>query len=259
MEPYALFTDIDGTLIADSFRIPARNTEAIRKAREMGHRFFLSTGRSCGNIPHDIGEQIEFDGVISGNGTCVHYGGEMLYSDFMDRDIFEEIARYVFTHEDCWGVFEGLRGSYSLTGRTRLPSRTEMPCSEFDELMDLTRDDEIQVVALSKSIDPGFLASLEKRLTAFRFNNYYDFVAPGNNKVNGMMRLLEITGIPVSRTVAFGDSENDREMLLRAKIGVAVANSQPELLKIADYRALLNREGGVGEAIENILLRGEYE
>lgn len=48
-EKCAVFLDIDGTLIHDSFIIPQKNLEAIAAARAKGHMVFINTGRSWGN------------------------------------------------------------------------------------------------------------------------------------------------------------------------------------------------------------------
>ena len=41
-----LFFDIDGTLIGQSRVVTEKNVEAIRLARENGHKAFLCTGRA---------------------------------------------------------------------------------------------------------------------------------------------------------------------------------------------------------------------
>lgn len=60
----ALFIDIDGTLTGDSHIIPRRNIDAINAVRAMGHKVFINTGRSRGNIPPEVLGQVEFDGVL---------------------------------------------------------------------------------------------------------------------------------------------------------------------------------------------------
>ncbi len=256
MDVWALFLDIDRTLTSAGYEIPQRNIDALKKARDLGHKVYLNTGRSQGNIPPDIYGQIDVDGVISGDGTVVSVGGEIFYSDFMDRAVFEKIAKAVYDDAGSWAVFEGLYGSYTVTGRNKLLSRSETDCTSFEELMEKTRGEKIQVVALNKGFCPDMLSEIRKEMSVFEFDTYYDIVPKGNNKSKGMARVLEITGIPVENTMAFGDSENDMEMLINAGIGVAVANSQQQVLDIADYKALSNDEGGVGEAIERFILKG---
>ena len=41
-----LFIDVDGTLADYRGRIPASAAEAVRRAREAGHRVYICTGRS---------------------------------------------------------------------------------------------------------------------------------------------------------------------------------------------------------------------
>ena len=54
-------------------------------------------------------------------------------------------------------------------------------------------------------------------------------------KHNAMREILQARGIDLSETMAFGDSENDIEMLRCAQIGVAMGNATPEAKAAADY------------------------
>ncbi len=260
-EKFALFIDIDCTLTVSDYIIPERNLIAVRKARELGHKVFINTGRSYGNIPPEIFRQIEVDGVISGNGTAVRLGDKFITDDFLDDDSFREIARYCFEKEECWAVFEGYKRSYTIGGRSRGASPIEKTVFTFDELMDAACDDRIQVIAVSRNVINPLLEkeSIKDKITTFRFDRYNDIVKKGKNKAEAMLRVLDLLGIPRQNSMAFGDSENDKNMLIEAGIGVAVANSQPELLEIADYITLSNEEGGVGAAIEKFLLKGEND
>ncbi len=257
MAPWALFLDIDGTLIASDYVIPERSLNALKRAREAGHKVILNTGRSLGNIPHDIFDQIEVDAVISGNGSAVTVGGKLIFSSFMDRGVFLRIAKAVYDDESCWAVFEGLSGSYIIPGRRKLLSRSEIDSPTYESLVENTQNDNIQVVAVSKSFSPDLIKELRRDMQVYEFPTYYDIVTAGNNKALRMQSTLDYFGISPECTMAFGDSENDIDMLKAAAIGVAVSNSQQKVLDIADYVALSNAEGGVGEAIEKFLPKGE--
>ena len=54
---------------------------------------------------------------------------------------------------------------------------------------------------------------------------------------------------------AFGDDFGDQEMIEKAKIGVAMKNSQPVVLEHAKYVTLSNEEDGVAHFIEDNLLK----
>ena len=53
--------------------------------------------------------------------------------------------------------------------------------------------------------------------------------------------------------MAFGDSSNDEQMIVRSGIGVAMGNSVPELLDVADYIAPTNEDEGVAYTLEHLL------
>ena len=54
--------------------------------------------------------------------------------------------------------------------------------------------------------------------------------------------------------MAIGDAGNDIPMIKEAKIGVAMKNSFPEVLEIADYITGSNRESGVAQAINIFII-----
>ena len=92
MKPYAVFADIDNTLTVRDHIIPQRNIDAVNEARRLGHKVFINTGRSLGNIPPVIFEQLEFDGVLSGNGTMITIGSETVFERFMPDEICRKLV-----------------------------------------------------------------------------------------------------------------------------------------------------------------------
>ncbi len=73
-------------------------------------------------------------------------------------------------------------------------------------------------------------------------------------KGNGMRFISEHYGIPREEMIAIGDSLNDLSMIEYAGLGVAMANSQPEVLAIADVVVPSNDDDGVAFAIEKFIL-----
>ena len=63
--------------------------------------------------------------------------------------------------------------------------------------------------------------------------------------------------ISMDEMLAFGDDENDYNILRKAGKGVAVANAIPMIMEIADDVAQSNDEDGVAKYIEKEL--GIYE
>ena len=64
------------------------------------------------------------------------------------------------------------------------------------------------------------------------------------------MHLCEHLGIPMSRTIAIGDYNNDIGMIRAAGVGVAVANALPEVKAVADFISTSNEENAIARVIE---------
>lgn len=78
--------------------------------------------------------------------------------------------------------------------------------------------------------------------------------ALGISKASGLKYLCDSLGIPISRSIAVGDAGNDLDILKAAGLSVAMGNSIPEVLSIADKTVADNDHDGCSEAIERFLL-----
>ena len=74
-------------------------------------------------------------------------------------------------------------------------------------------------------------------------------------KGSGLQFLAEHLGFSAEHVVAFGDGENDIELLEWAGFGIAVANAHERLIQIADWVCPPVTEEGVAQVIE-AMLRG---
>lgn len=79
-----------------------------------------------------------------------------------------------------------------------------------------------------------------------------ELVPPSINKAVALTKLCASLDIPLSRVMAFGDGDNDAEMLQAVGYGVAMGNAMPLPLSVARYTTLTNDEGGVGAFLEQV-------
>ena len=110
--------------------------------------------------------------------------------------------------------------------------------------------------------DPEVLDGLKQRMLA-RFDGrlyiskslpyFLEFASPDVTKAAGLDFLSEHVGFSPEQTVAFGDGENDVELIHWAGYGVAVANAYPKVLAVADFVCPSVDEEGVAQVIEAYL------
>lgn len=109
---------------------------------------------------------------------------------------------------------------------------------------------------------PAELDGLEARLKE-RFSDrlyiskslphFLEFASPDVSKGTGLGFVAEYLGFSAARTVAFGDGENDVELLEWAGYAVAVANAHERVLAVADWVCPGVDEQGVAQVIEAFL------
>ena len=81
-----------------------------------------------------------------------------------------------------------------------------------------------------------------------------EFLAPRCGKWAALERLAADAGIAPEEIAAVGDDVSDAEMLRRCGFGIAMGNAVAEAKQAARFVARSNAEGGVVEAIEQVLL-----
>jgi Cof subfamily protein (haloacid dehalogenase superfamily) len=110
--------------------------------------------------------------------------------------------------------------------------------------------------------DPDVLEGLEARMKKRFAGRLYiskslpfflEFASPEVTKASGLEFLSEHLGFTAERTVAFGDGENDVELLEWAGFGVAVANAHPRVLAVADWVCPSAAEEGVAQVMDALL------
>ena len=82
---------------------------------------------------------------------------------------------------------------------------------------------------------------------------FLEFASPEVTKGSGLEFLAEHLGFSAEKTVAFGDGENDVELLEWAAFGIAVEDAHERLLAIADATCPPAEAEGVAEVIEAYL------
>lgn len=110
--------------------------------------------------------------------------------------------------------------------------------------------------------EAGALDELEARLKA-RFEDrlyiskslpyFLELASPEVSKGAGLAFVAERLGFPAQRTVAFGDGENDVELLDWAGYAVAVENAHRRVLAVADFVCPSVEQEGVAQVIEALL------
>jgi len=129
------------------------------------------------------------------------------------------------------------------------------------DLLAWLRDPPTKLVVIG---DPEVLDELETRMKA-RFEErlyiskslpyFLEFAASGVTKATGLDFLAQHLGFTPDRTIAFGDGENDVELLEWADYAVAVENAHERVKAVADLVCQSVDDEGVAQVLEAYLAR----
>jgi Cof subfamily protein (haloacid dehalogenase superfamily) len=127
------------------------------------------------------------------------------------------------------------------------------------DLHDWLADPPTKLVAVG---DPQALDELEPRLKE-RFGDreyiskslphFLEFAQAGVTKGAGLDFLSEHLGFTKERTIAFGDGENDVELVEWPAFGIAVENAHPRVKAVASWIAPSAEHEGVAQVLEALL------
>ncbi len=248
-DKFAIFLDIDGTIFDG--KINKEDLDAIKKAREMGHKVFINTGRTYAIIPEMV-KNLEVDGIIAGIGTHIIYGGETLRSVILPKDILTAWTEHALK-ENLKSELQGEVLDLYINGG---------PCDErrvYDssEITGKFKDFRISKFVIFGQFSEKDKRLLEKDFDIFQYKTYGEVAPKGYTKAEGIKFIEEYLGIPHENTIAMGDSANDLDMIEYAAIGVAMGNGEESLKNAADYVTAPISESGVAKAIERFIFNGD--
>lgn len=264
----AVFFDIDGTLI-DSFHgkhdISPEVKEAIRELQAEGYYAFIATGRPYAFISEKIWN-FGFDGFVLSNGAQVVLNGETVYESKMDPSFVKELAKELDKHHIEY-VLEGEHYSYISKNSNRL--------CELLKYIDVTdkmikKEYNIEEIEVYKAEIYCDKEEIEKHCTKFiekypEIGYYYsingslfEVFAKCNHKAKGVEKALEIINVPIERSYAFGDGENDMEMLETVGCGIAMGNASDHVKECAKVVTKSVGEDGVAFGIREYIQDSNY-
>lgn len=256
-------SDLDGTLLPHNGKISATNLIMLEELAQRGICRVLATGRSLFSMSKVVPIDAPFDYVIfaTGAGIMDWKKQELIYSQNLDTKQILRVCE----------VLEDLKLDYML--HNSIPETHHIQYKSFGTNTDFTNRIDIYrefATELQHSETPSwdgatqFLTIVEHNrkdlyedlctrlhpLTAIRTTSPLDFCsiwieifAPGVNKGEGIMRLLQIIGMSLRHCMVIGNDYNDLHMLELCPFAYVTANAPQELKDKFEVVASCDKDG----------------
>jgi Cof subfamily protein (haloacid dehalogenase superfamily) len=260
--------DLDGTVLRRDRGISARTVAALDGLRERGVRLVVATGRRFEEAREHAGRLgfADEDPVICYGGSMVRrMGGETLLHRTISRALAAEVLEWAAQRDLHARVFVDGRiiTSPDTAAALRHLRRYEEPgLSVVDDPAAWLRDSGEEPTKLVIVDHPDDIEGwLEEAREAFRgrlfvtrsLPHYVEIGGLEGTKSKALEFLCDHWGIDPSRAIAFGDADNDIDMLRFVGHGVAVGGMTDEVREAADAVAPPVHEDGVASYLERLL------
>ncbi|HEO5589137.1 TPA: HAD-IIB family hydrolase [Streptococcus agalactiae] len=280
----AVFFDIDGTLLNDRKNVQKSTIKAIRNLKDQGILVGLATGRGPSFVQPFL-ENLGLDFAVTYNGQYIYSRSEIIYTNQLSKTTVYRLIRYAGARrrEISLGTASGLLGSGIIgLGTSRLgqivsslvprkwAKAIERSFKHFirrikpqniDSLMIILREPIYQVVLVATEGESERIQKQFPRVKLTRSSPYSMYViSEEQSKVKGIERVGQRYGFDLSEVIAFGDSDNDIEMLSQVGIGVAMGNASQQVKENARYTTADNNDDGISKALAHYgLIQFEIE
>ena len=259
MKQHLIVLDLDGTLLTDTQTISPYTKDILIKAKEAGHKVMIATGRPFRASQVYYNELSLTTPIVNFNGAFIHHPrnkswGEMhspiamsVVHDVVDsvnkfhyENLIAEVIDDVYMHTESTQLANILNN-----GNPRITTGNLKLNLHEDPTSLLIQADDFNVPIIRQHLHDVHAELIEHRKWGAPFP-IIEIVRKGLNKAVGISRVAHDLDIPRERIIAFGDEDNDLEMIDYAGIGVAMNNGIAELKSIANETTLSNNEDGIG-------------
>ena len=275
MEIKIVATDMDGTLLDPRGQLDLPRLEKILdKLDHRGVRFVIATGNEVHRMRQLLGHLAERVVLVVANGARIFENNELLQAQTWD-DAMVDRALAHFKGRECQDQFvvTAMNGGFVKKGTVFTELDKFMTPEMIDKLYQrMNFVDEFDPNLFGGVLKMSMVVGEERSESVLQeindlFDGHVRAVSSGYgcidilqdriHKAWGLVELLKRWNLKPEQIMAFGDSENDIEMLELAGISYAMENAEEAVKRVATKVAPANSQAGVYKVLENWLERGE--
>ena len=264
-------TDMDGTILdAQGLLDLPRLEKILDRLDEKGIRFVIATGNEIHRVRQLLGHLADRVVLIVANGAKIFENNQLIQVETWDDELVEKALTF-FKGQECQNQFviTSMNGGFVKEGTifTQLdkfmtPEMIELFYQRMNFVEELHPELFGGVLKMSLVVGEDKTDQVQEDFNQV-FNGHVqavssgygclDIIQDGIHKAWALQELLKRWGIKSEEIMAFGDSENDIEMLELAGIAYAMENADEKAKAVATDIAPANSQGGVYQVLENWL------
>ena len=263
-------SDLDGTLLSDDGTIGEQSKELITELQNYGVRFSFATGRLYSAVK-DFANELKIDNpIISLDGSYIvdYPSNETIFESFVKEKYVKKaimfadqyLLQIALCHADA---------IYYTDSNSVIPKMLDKFGAKYRAVdsyenymhntLEIVYSSDLKESVKYVKDKFEFPFAIGCSTSYFRSHTheglyYLEIRKAGSNKGKGLKRLLRHMKIKPQEAIVMGDWYNDISMFELKTLKVAVANSVPEIIRMADYvTKKTNNEDGVASFLKMLL------
>ena len=255
--------DYDGTLVdeREAIYVPTALTKkAISMLQDQGYLCMLATGRALSYIPQGA-KDLYLDGYITCNGAyvCVH-GKEILNEVFKQEELAsllvyldEHKINYILESKDYCFVKDLQDPEYlHFLDNYKIPQNNYVSYQGLDQVEGLVSKITLVFQTMDQLHEVEHLLRGFYQVSVHRNCNTFDIGQKNMNKGVGVKAVIDHYQLPYDETYAFGDGDNDVELLASVKYGIAMGIYHPDLEPVLYMVTNRVKDEGIYHALQTL-------
>jgi Cof subfamily protein (haloacid dehalogenase superfamily) len=260
----ALLTDVDGTLITKEKVLTPRTIDAVKRLRERGVVFCITSGRPPRGLRMFV-EPLELTIAMAAfnGGVIVRPDLSVIDEKPLPVEIPAHVIDIIRAHGlEAW-VYTPTNWYVTDAQGTRVDRETStvrfppVVVPDYDAFL----HEVIKIVGVSNDYpavarcEASLQSEFGQRVTASRSQPYYlDVTHPEANKGAIVQRLARYLKVSPRRVATIGDQMNDTLMFKESGLSIAMGNASPEVQRHAMFVTTSSGDEGFATAVDRFVL-----
>ncbi len=236
---YIFATDMDGTFLHHfNNSIHFKGYEAVRKIKEAGHHFVITTGRSWW-WTQTLYDQLEsIDASVHFSGAFVHHPTSDDFQEFKSG-ISQVVIKDLVSKINIWDYATTVQavGRKTHATWTKGDELEEIFFNAYEYIIVIDEDkcdiNELES-KISEIIGDGYFMRQWRGMTPGKNDSCLVISPQGTNKSEGLKKVAEYYDVPRENVIYFGDNVNDLDALDWAGHSYAPSNATKQAKEHAD-------------------------
>ncbi len=238
-----IISDLDGTLLyGRDNTVSEEMFELIREMKKKGILFAAASGRQYHNLKNLFAPVWEDMAFVTENGAVAFYKDQMIAQKIAPQEELMKMLYMIDEDEDTEVALSSATTTYirpkSQEFKEAIIKLGNQMC-EVKEWADVTEPC-VKLAWFDKNGSEERMKYWQSRLIppakiATSGNSWMDILYPDTHKGTGIEILEQYFGIKKEEMAAFGDNDNDKEMLEIVGYPIAMDNSREEILRMCPY------------------------